>query len=1198
MPAKSEKQRRLMAMARAYKRGEYKGEPSEEVKRIAASMSDEDLTDFMHKEAKLRVKDRHDADLLGIRWAMEGALPYENEDTTEALKRLLLLKLSPERMAALKGVQEINTPEYEESVSMDPDKARKVITTMQNLNAAFNPDFMHKEAILKMALSRKENRGMLADKIRRTPNEAKNPADFQVMDADESVDRIPGSSIEKTAHILTGLLKVAASPLPARWLSRAYKADALRHATDPAHMVMAPYNDPTSLASQAYHGAELIEMGEKAAPHVKRVGAKAAPAARAVGSRIAAAPTAQSLGSRLAPLRAVGASPAARTVGSKLAATPAGAAHVAGRVAPWAWAASMGMDAANMGLKNPQTGELLEGGFMENVRGNIDRNNREAQQRIDEATYANRYSAAPSIGGTLVGTGANAVHGFLNPGQSLVSAVGTNVGTATNAAGAAEKLGPMDTLKYMFTGKTSPISQSDVQAGRNRKALQEQGVSTSRGTRMPQGQWRPPGSLPKKASEEEPLAKVAKVLKARNRAHIAQKNFAIPEKAEGAKEKKKSGNYPIHDIEHARSALRLVGMHGSDEEKAQVRAKVYAKYPSLKKNAAIANPIVDPVGTFRDLVLKKPEANDPLAPAASLDEEIDAMQHDELQEKIDAANVRLKNMTPGTKTWNALNERINRMVRKQEELDAAPLNKVAAGAEKPIVTKAPGWFKWALGLGTVGGAGYGTYKGAEKGVNKLIDEYKPTADALNESIKAITEEKYVDPRNPKGPKRSRLDITLEDYEQTGKNMAAATAPDEEGRNPLESAAKEAGKAAAQETAAQVQSRWDKALKWAGENKGKMLMGAGGLAGLYALYKWWEWQQIQKRREAEREDLAKKLALVQQSGGNAVMVKTAMASLSDEAAVMLYDACIPKMAEFIKTAAHCRRRKKYRRTREKAAKGVKTNISKTAGRKEKDELFDVASDAMRNEFLTIAAEQYGLDDAQKQDLLNKMRQHKIMYFTEDDKPVYEGMTYNEVHHPELAKTAKQRIDDAVWGLFKEAAEGQKSGYGNEWVERLQKKAGQGPMFTWKDGKITTKGRELQNTDKQAIYPAPEPEKGEKTRGRGLVDVGGNVADAADAVTTTTGKLDKTLERANKLLDRADRIKDPKVVQAAMPGPTGGAIAGAGIGTLAAHILSNREPLDYLTGGLVGGGVGAVVALLARKKAEEIARTMQTKETAPA
>jgi hypothetical protein len=43
-----------MAAARAYKRGEYKGEPSEEIKRIAASMSDDELSDYMTKEAYKR----------------------------------------------------------------------------------------------------------------------------------------------------------------------------------------------------------------------------------------------------------------------------------------------------------------------------------------------------------------------------------------------------------------------------------------------------------------------------------------------------------------------------------------------------------------------------------------------------------------------------------------------------------------------------------------------------------------------------------------------------------------------------------------------------------------------------------------------------------------------------------------------------------------------------------------------------------------------------------------------------------------------------------------------------------------------------------------------------------------------------------------------------------------------------------------
>lgn len=42
--------------------------------------------------------------------------------------------------------------------------------------------------------------------------------------------------------------------------------------------------------------------------------------------------------------------------------------------------------------------------------------------------------------------------------------------------------------------------------------------------------------------------------------------------------------YPIEDIAHARNALALVAQHGSPAEQASVRAKVYARYPELKKN--------------------------------------------------------------------------------------------------------------------------------------------------------------------------------------------------------------------------------------------------------------------------------------------------------------------------------------------------------------------------------------------------------------------------------------------------------------------------------------------------------------------------------------------------------------------------------------------------------------------------------------
>jgi hypothetical protein len=69
-------------------------------------------------------------------------------------------------------------------------------------------------------------------------------------------------------------------------------------------------------------------------------------------------------------------------------------------------------------------------------------------------------------------------------------------------------------------------------------------------------------------------------LTATARKHIKKSNFALP------KERSKThgkGGYPIHDIEHARNALSRVSTFGSEAEKKAVRAKVYAKYPGLKK---------------------------------------------------------------------------------------------------------------------------------------------------------------------------------------------------------------------------------------------------------------------------------------------------------------------------------------------------------------------------------------------------------------------------------------------------------------------------------------------------------------------------------------------------------------------------------------------------------------------------------------
>ena len=51
MPANSERQRRLLAAARAYKRGESTGTVSTQIKELANTMTDKDLTDFMTKKA-------------------------------------------------------------------------------------------------------------------------------------------------------------------------------------------------------------------------------------------------------------------------------------------------------------------------------------------------------------------------------------------------------------------------------------------------------------------------------------------------------------------------------------------------------------------------------------------------------------------------------------------------------------------------------------------------------------------------------------------------------------------------------------------------------------------------------------------------------------------------------------------------------------------------------------------------------------------------------------------------------------------------------------------------------------------------------------------------------------------------------------------------------------------------------------------
>jgi hypothetical protein len=91
-----------------------------------------------------------------------------------------------------------------------------------------------------------------------------------------------------------------------------------------------------------------------------------------------------------------------------------------------------------------------------------------------------------------------------------------------------------------------------------------------------------PGKLesPKMASLEE---KLAKVLTMKGRVRIKEKNFAIPSgKGPGG-----TGKYPIHDAQHAKSALTFVRRHGTPEEKSQVYAAVAKKYPGLAGRSSV-----------------------------------------------------------------------------------------------------------------------------------------------------------------------------------------------------------------------------------------------------------------------------------------------------------------------------------------------------------------------------------------------------------------------------------------------------------------------------------------------------------------------------------------------------------------------------------------------------------------------------------
>lgn len=86
--------------------------------------------------------------------------------------------------------------------------------------------------------------------------------------------------------------------------------------------------------------------------------------------------------------------------------------------------------------------------------------------------------------------------------------------------------------------------------------------------------------LQKKAKSK----KKHKVLTSKERKDMPKGEFAVPSKRRGGK-----GGYPIPDKAHARNALARVSQFGTAAEKAEVRAKVHAKFPDIgkKKKKAI-----------------------------------------------------------------------------------------------------------------------------------------------------------------------------------------------------------------------------------------------------------------------------------------------------------------------------------------------------------------------------------------------------------------------------------------------------------------------------------------------------------------------------------------------------------------------------------------------------------------------------------
>lgn len=69
------------------------------------------------------------------------------------------------------------------------------------------------------------------------------------------------------------------------------------------------------------------------------------------------------------------------------------------------------------------------------------------------------------------------------------------------------------------------------------------------------------------------------------RKKLPSKDFALPGKGTGPKGKG-PGSYPIDTKARGRNALARVSQHGTASEKADVRAAVKRKYPSIKEKGS------------------------------------------------------------------------------------------------------------------------------------------------------------------------------------------------------------------------------------------------------------------------------------------------------------------------------------------------------------------------------------------------------------------------------------------------------------------------------------------------------------------------------------------------------------------------------------------------------------------------------------